>query len=229
MEYQKIFTIPLVFAGDGGSNCLRQGALRLAKSLTFLSLCLFANVEPHAASTEILILKSGPEYVYTDIVDAVTTHLKSSCKRQSNCSLPPIKTVSLNGSGQADAEHLLSEPWQLIITLGGKAAARTAEQNTSTPVLHTVLPRKTFEFIYQNKSSHKVSAIFIDQPIIRKLALIRNAMPDRKRVGILIAEDKLANREQMQRIASRFDLTIHSWACANGFTRNKPYFGCCNP
>jgi ABC-type uncharacterized transport system substrate-binding protein len=209
MEYQKIFAIPLGPAGGGGSNCLRQGALRLIGKLALLLPLLFFNTELHAAPTEILILKSGPEYVYADIVEAVTTNLKSSCKQQSdNCVLPPIKTFSLNGSGGAEAERLLSEPWRLIVTLGGKAAARTAEHNPSAPVLHTVLPRKTFEFIYHNKGIHKVSAIFIDQPLIRKLALVREAMPERKRIGILITEDKFADKEKMQRIASKFDLTI---------------------
>jgi ABC-type uncharacterized transport system substrate-binding protein len=167
------------------------------------------NTELRAASSDILILKSGHENVYTDIVETVTTHLNKSCKRPSNnCSLPPIRTVSLTGPGQADAERLLAKPWKLIITVGGKAAARAAERTPTAPVLHTVLPRKTFEYIYRNQRNNKASAIFIDQPLVRKFALIQDSMPERKRVGILIAETREVDREGIRRLAAQFGLAI---------------------
>jgi ABC-type uncharacterized transport system substrate-binding protein len=119
-----------------------------------------------------------------------------------------LKIVSLNEYEQAEEERLLREPWQLIVTVGGKAAARIAEQPSSTPVLHTVLPRKTLNYVYQNRSSARVSAIFVDQPFARKLALVRIAMPESKRIGILITANSEVDRERMQKMAAKFSLTL---------------------
>jgi ABC-type uncharacterized transport system substrate-binding protein len=209
MEYLKILTVSPYRAGCDRSNCLRLGARHVARRLTLALLILFFNTELYAARTDILVLKSGQESVYTDIVETVTAHLQDSCEQQtSDCTLPSIKIVSLSKFKTEEEKRLLNKQWRLIITVGGKAAARVAEKSSSTPVLHTVLPRKTFEFIYQNKSSRKASAIFIDQPLVRKLALIREAMPERKRVGILITESSSIDRAQIQRTAAEFGLTI---------------------
>jgi ABC-type uncharacterized transport system substrate-binding protein len=176
--------------------------------LTVVLLFILLNSNLYAASTDILILKSGPERVYADIVKFVTNDLNARCGRQTDsCSLPPIKITSLQESGGEDGARLLTEPWRLIITVGGKAAAKVAEQDLSSPVLHTVLPQKSFEYIYRNDSDN-VSAIIIDQPLTRKLALIRESMPERDRIGILITENSEIDKQTIQNAASRFDLTI---------------------
>jgi ABC-type uncharacterized transport system substrate-binding protein len=221
MEYQphKIFNIPpcpgvaargcISLNRTRGSGHQKRAGMRRARYLLFALLVLLLNTEVHAASSGILILKSGQENIYSEIVDTFAAHLKESCKRQSNdCFVPALKIVSLNEYDKADEERLLRQPWQLIVTVGGKAAARIAEHPPSTPVLHTVLPHKTLNYVYRNRSSARVSAIFVDQPFARKLALVRIAMPESKRIGILITANSEVDREWMQKQAAKFSLTL---------------------
>ncbi len=218
MEQRKVLTVSVRTDAE-----IRQGprwrqgiSTRLYRSgrtcfgLFLLALLfLLPHSQLHAAPTGILILKSGPEGVYTSIVESLTTHLEKVCNKPSgNCSSLPITTITMNGSGLEEAEQRLQEPWRLIITVGGKAATLVADKNSTSPVLHTVLPRATFEQLGYDRSNRKVSAIYIDQPLDRKLSLIKESMPGRERVGVLIDKSNQANVEKLKRLGTKFGLTI---------------------
>ncbi len=187
--------------GRSGRACF--GYLLLALSL------LLSHTQLHAAPSRILILKSGPEGVYTSIVESLTTHLKKVCEKQSgNCSSLSMTTVTMNDSGSEEAEQRLQESWRLIITVGGKAATLVAQKNLTSPVLHTVLPRNTFKHLGYDRRNRKVTAIYIDQPLNRKLSLIKESMPGRERVGVLIGKSNQVQVEELKRLGARFGLTI---------------------
>jgi ABC-type uncharacterized transport system substrate-binding protein len=85
-------------------------------------------------------------------------------------------------------------PPELIVAIGAAAheramswlAGRGADW-ARVPVLATLLPRATFEALQANggRGTRAVSAVVLDQPLGRQLALIGRALPDRRRVAVL--------------------------------------------
>lgn len=77
---------------------------------------------------------------------------------------------------------------KLFVAIGSQAAQVLARGDTRTPVLCILLPRQGFEWALQGsgrKPSPFFSAIYLDQPLSRQLALIRLALPDARRLGVL--------------------------------------------
>lgn len=81
------------------------------------------------------------------------------------------------------------EKVDLVVAVGMRAAQEVMEQNLSTPVLVTLIPRQSFEKISRQRDFRQFSAVFLDQPLARQMDLIRHALPDRTRVGVVLGPD----------------------------------------
>ncbi len=90
-----------------------------------------------------------------------------------------------------------ARPPQLIITLGAVALRNmldSVQRETSlarVPILAALLPRASYEALVP-KARPGLSAVFLDQPVARYLELLRLAMPERKRVGVLFGPESAA-------------------------------------
>lgn len=113
----------------------------------------------------------------------------------------------LAGEMARDARRaeLQTLPWQefqpsparlpeLIVTLGAGAfrgmVERTRKEPTlaGVPILAALLPQASYEAVAP-KPPFATSAVFLDQPVERYLDLIRLAMPERRKIGILFGSD----------------------------------------
>ena len=77
---------------------------------------------------------------------------------------------------------------KLFVALGSEAANALAAAQLRAPVLCALLPRLSFERILRvhgRKPSAQFSALYLDQPLERQLELIRLALPDARRLGVL--------------------------------------------
>ncbi len=80
----------------------------------------------------------------------------------------------------------------LFVALGAQAALALAQAQPSAPVLCTLLPRSAFERVLQvsgRKASTQFSGLLLDQPLSRQLALVRLALPDAKKLGVLLGPE----------------------------------------
>ena len=80
-----------------------------------------------------------------------------------------------------------AEQCSLLISLGSAAASRVAAW--PGPVLHTMIAHDQFQSLYQDGTRYPRSAVFIDQPLERYVALIHSAMPERTEVLLLSSEN----------------------------------------
>jgi ABC-type uncharacterized transport system substrate-binding protein len=90
----------------------------------------------------------------------------------------------------------------LIVAVGVSAAQELAAQNLSIPVLAVLIPRQAFEKIARQRDHKLFSAVFLDQPLARQMELIRLALPDRGRVGVVLGPDSLWAQKSLQAAAS---------------------------
>lgn len=72
----------------------------------------------------------------------------------------------------------------LILSVGMKAAEAVAGK-TRTPLLAAMIPRNRYPDLAAKQQSAQTSAIYVDQPWSRQAELIRAALPERKKVGVL--------------------------------------------
>lgn len=79
----------------------------------------------------------------------------------------------------------------LFITVGVKATLAVVGSAYGKPVYSTLIPKVTFKQIKKNsrKKSTELSAVFLDQPVARQLSLIKYALPQVRRIGVLIPVD----------------------------------------
>lgn len=75
----------------------------------------------------------------------------------------------------------------LVVAVGAKATQWAIERGQA-PILATLLTRDNFTGLHASGSvPRRVSALYLDQPLSRQVALIRSVLPDRKQVGVLYA------------------------------------------
>lgn len=87
-------------------------------------------------------------------------------------------------TGAADARP------QLLVTLGTAALETVVKQSgVVAPVLAALLPRASYEAVVGKDGVGNVSAVYLDQPVARYMALLHLLAPDRLRVGTLFGPE----------------------------------------
>jgi ABC-type uncharacterized transport system substrate-binding protein len=100
---------------------------------------------------------------------------------------------------------------RLYVALGTEACAATVRLAGSTPVLCTLLPRASFERVLLDsgrRASATLSAIYLNQSPARQLDLVRLALPQARRIGMLWAADNQGSRPQWEAAAQARGLRV---------------------
>lgn len=96
-------------------------------------------------------------------------------------------TRTLQAAGLRDGDI---PPGEVIVAVGASAMQAVAQRSASQSVLSVLVPRSAYERLARGRSeSRHFSAIFLDQPWPRQFTLIRHAVPERSRVGILLGPE----------------------------------------
>jgi putative ABC transport system substrate-binding protein len=183
------------------TRCWRP--LRVLAAITLL-------IVSASASAQVLVVLSDGAAGY----DAVADELRAGLKlvREGRVHVDSV-----------DAMHLASvtgpafEAYELVVPVGLAAAqAVLARESSSTmppPTLCLLIPRQSFERlapVVASERARRVSAVFIDQPMSRQLDLLRIALPERHRVGVILGpssqelEGGLRNQAQSRELSLNF-------------------------
>ena len=151
---------------------------RLCSLLVGLALCL-AGLCAHAGS-RVVIVSSDDTAAYMEATLTLTTELV-----RAGVSYDDITRLSVP-EWAAQTEPAVQA--RIYVALGTQATAALAGGHGSVPVLAALLPRGNFERALRSnalKASSAFTAIYLDQPLQRQLALIRLALPQAKTMGVL--------------------------------------------
>jgi len=106
----------------------------------------------------------------------------------------------------------------LVVTIGSESLGKVLDTHTTQPVLSVLTRRAIFEHLLQthhlsvNDPKHPVSAIYLDQPLVRQLNLItclfNHYHP--KLVGVILGNESLYHQEALQKLASSFPFTLQT-------------------
>lgn len=133
-----------------------------------------------ACAASVLVLLSDTSAPYQEVADSFRMRLQHDL---------PAVNVTVAGP-QTRAENALPADTRLLVSVGMKATQVALAQHTRTPILAVLVPKDSFDALASlaNEEHRPISAIYLDQPYSRQLALIRLALPERERVGVLLRE-----------------------------------------
>ena len=205
MDHSQQLFFPVTKAENGytgqGIRMYRPGSWRIGFYFLLISTALFGSAASVAA--EVLVVTSGSTDVYQEVIDSFDQALRSSCR---NCGNDAYVAISMDQVNDSELRKRIAGDWQLIVTIGHQASSRLASLNPAVPILHTLIPHETYRQLPKATRSPSVSAIFIDQPIKRRLLLLKIAMPDRTKVGVLISRSSHDAEEVIARKAKQYGL-----------------------
>ncbi|MCL6555772.1 MAG: hypothetical protein K6T56_05355 [Burkholderiales bacterium] len=89
----------------------------------------------------------------------------------------------------------------LVVSVGVWATEQALRLEPAPPVLAVLLPRASFLKLRAKAGARALSAIFLDQPPGRRFALIAEAFPEVRRVGVVLGPESAAEARSLQAAA----------------------------
>ena len=122
-----------------------------------------------------------------------------------------VKVWKLADLGIAQVQ-MLTRGSDLVVPVGVKAARFVAEHHAGqAPVLSLMIPRAASENLKwpAGLARKKISAVFIDQPPERSLALVEAAFPTALNVGLVVSTENEAVAKALAKEATRRNLRLN--------------------
>jgi putative tryptophan/tyrosine transport system substrate-binding protein len=178
-------------------------------------LCLLAAVAGFGmmaprAGADTLVVLSDQTASYQQVVDELRAGLKSARDGGAR-----IEVLAMDRLAVADDAFLKN--YELVITVGLAAArsvlARAAALPASPPTVCLLIPRQAFEALvpaHADARPRRVSAVYLDQPLARQLDLLRIALPNRSRVGVVLGPTSAGLANELREGARQRDLVLNT-------------------
>lgn len=172
---------------------------RLIRSFLFLLLGLAAFPVWPDGIAHVILSESGG--AYQEAAEAFRAGI--GARRQ-------VRIWNLTDLGAAQAQNL-SRGGDLLVPVGVKATRYLADQHAGkAPVLALMLPKAAAERIHwpSTLGRGKTSFVYIDQPPSRTLALVEEAFPGARRVGLVVSDENQTNIKALNQEAAKRRLTL---------------------
>lgn len=167
----------------------------LAGFLLACLLCL-ASLQAYALS-DITILTTRQSPAINRFVSA----LEDKLNNQPDLVIHHIQTVS------AVSTNIPNNT--LVVAVGTQALRYASNLSDTTPVIAVLVPKVNFEAILKesNRNPDFFSAIYLDQPFTRQLALIKSISPQTNALGVLLGPSSQSRRADLESAASQLNIT----------------------
>ena len=96
-----------------------------------------------------------------------------------------------------------------IVAVGTAAAGRWGGSEDPRPVFATLVPSAGWQSLVRGDPARR-SALFLDQPLARQLALVRVLLPPLRELGVVYGPGSVARREEVLDAAARFHVFINA-------------------
>lgn len=130
-----------------------------------------------SADATVLVVRSERGVAYLDAAEAIAAEL-------SRGTVPvAVQVLSVAELGSYAGPRV-----RFYAALGTEACAALARSVLTAPVLCTLLPKASFERVLREsgkRAGAAFSALYLNQPLGRQLDLVRLALPQARRVGVL--------------------------------------------
>lgn len=132
-----------------------------------------------AGAGEVAVVLSEDTAVYRAVAETIQSRLQGAA------AVDIVTIPALRNSRQKDLRFL--------VAIGSQAASAAVASHIDVPLLVTLLPRSAFDRLVADRrratDPQPLSALYLDQPIGRQFDLIRLAMPNARRIGVLLGPE----------------------------------------
>ena len=182
---------------------MRRLALLVAWAV---GLCLL-DYAPACLADNIAVVLSEDTPAYNEVVDTLRRNLERDAPGRFKIFSVPAKMINAK-----DQDIFKSDHYQLVITVGVRAAVVMIEIGAKAPLWHTLIPKAVYEKAMES-SAQKVdyrlcSAIYVEQPLLRQLELVRELLPGRLRLAVLYGPDSAASARALEKVANGLGLQV---------------------
>ncbi len=157
------------------------------------------------ALTSVLIVSSDNTAAYADAAQVLITSLeRAGVSRYDVRLMSPAELAASQSVPESSSSRV-------IVALGAVATEALARANLKPPVLSALIPRGSFERILRvsnSKPSPQLTALYLDQPLLRQLALIRLALPQAQRLGVLLGPESSLKAVALRELAAAKGLEV---------------------
>lgn len=164
---------------------------------------------PAQAAQSVTLLLSEPAGIYQKAAQALQQELMQ------DDGLRGIRWLHVD-----ERPNLAGGPDELIVTLGVRALKYALDDQASTPVFALLVPSQTFETLIstqpQTRRPRTISALFLDQPYARQMQLIRLALPQTSRVGVLVGAAMVSQSDDLKRAGREIGLDVRVYRINSG-------------
>ncbi|HEY8907987.1 MAG TPA: ABC transporter substrate binding protein [Rhodoferax sp.] len=174
-----------------------------------LALCLLGTLtwaQMPSGAARVVIVSSDTAAAYAQTAEALTDALLRQGVQRTDISQTFASELAMRlKSGQQ------SRP-TIFVALGSAATQALVAGNAQAPVLSVLIPRRSFEHILRSSGrsiSARLGVIYLDQPLTRQLALIRLALPQARRLGVLSGPESSDKVTELKTLASTYGLELH--------------------
>jgi ABC-type uncharacterized transport system substrate-binding protein len=175
------------------------------RALAALLLGCAASSAAFATPDSIALILSEEGGVYQEFANQFRTSMDAAGARNvrvsvlSAAKLPPGADPSLAAA-------------DLLVTVGVRATEEVLRSRPRTPVLATLVPRSSLGFLKKDAEAkdRAFSAIYLDQPLARRFALIREVLPGRTKVGVVLGPDSAGDQRALQAAARDQGLLLYA-------------------
>lgn len=165
-----------------------------------LALSLFSPFIAYAY-TGITIVLSSPTLVNQEFVE----HFKDELANTKNTNLK-VRVIDL----QEVDKLVVTDNGELVIALGVRALQVSSKLKRTTPVIGVFTPLPAFNEVLEasKRDLGNFSAIVLDQPYMRQMALIRVVLPEAKNVGVLLGTTSSQYEELLKEAGEKNALNV---------------------
>jgi putative tryptophan/tyrosine transport system substrate-binding protein len=165
----------------------------------------FASGSAFAANVAAIV--SEENAFHTDLVETLRQVLDEQAAQQFK-----IWHLTADRVIEKGPEIFKTDFYQIVVTVGARAATLVAGMEVKAPILHTLIPRTIFNNLPKarlgSEASSWASAIFLEQPLARQLDLVSLLMPGKSRFGVLYGPHSSAQAGELQELAETRGITL---------------------
>jgi hypothetical protein len=174
----------------------------LRHGLPLLLLLTCATGVVRASEPAVLVVSSERSPAYLEAAEAITGELGrlTTETRRQVLQLTAAELPAYRGAAP-----------RLYVALGAEACALLGRNPAPAPVLCALLPRASFERVLREtgrRAGASLSALYLNQPLGRQLDLMRLALPQARRVGVLWGPESQNNESQLESAAQARGLKV---------------------
>jgi ABC-type uncharacterized transport system substrate-binding protein len=149
---------------------------------------------------EITILLSGHADVHLQMLRSLQRHL-------GDITDPATRVNSITIGTRDLGQHELAGS-DLVIAVGTTATKQLIQANVTVPAISVLVPKLTFDAMAGNRRPPSLSAIYLDQPPARHLALCRGIVPGLNKVGIIWGSTSIDESSDYLAAANRIGVSL---------------------